>query len=182
MRALALFPSPTPAAYEHFSFDAADAKMALWVLVGLCFAIILAALYVLYERNVAGAFIRALLSAEALSKESAKTLAELGFDKNPFVKFEIARSAVMQKTAKTVEMSEDAAPDTPDELLSAGGDNRRFYIPEELKYRAAQRYESKGNGPVQFIVTAALTILVTSLVLHNFHVLLSILDGMLGLF
>ncbi len=183
MRPLALFPTPTPATYNHFSFDAADAKMALWVLVGLCFAIILAALYVLYERNVAGAFIRALLKGECLSPESAKTLSELGFEKNAFVKFEIAHSAVMQKTVRIVKEKEsEASSAEEDDLAGEFGDNRRFYIPEELKYRAAQRFESKGNGPVQFILTAALAILVTSLVLHKFHVILGIFDGMLGIF
>ena len=183
MRTLALFPTPTPATYNHFSFDASDAKMTLWVLVGLCFAVILAALYVLYERNVAGAFIRALLDREALSPESAKTLDELGFNKNPFVKFELAHSAVMQKTVKMVEEPErEEATEQDAPLNEVQGDNRRFYIPEELKYRAAQRYENKGNGPVQFIITAVLAVVVTALALRYFHVILGILDGMLGIF
>jgi hypothetical protein len=46
----------------------------------------MAALYIIYIKNVVGAFIRKLLAEGCLSEETAKTAEELGYGKNPLIR------------------------------------------------------------------------------------------------
>ena len=124
--------------YQHFTFDAAARSTARNVIFALCIGIVLASVYAAYQRGVVGKPVRALLAAGALSPESAKTLADLSLDRNPFVGFELSHNRVLQGLIKTLE----------------GEGDTRYYIPEELKYRAEVRFDAKGFGVFSLLLTA----------------------------
>ncbi|MBQ9802911.1 MAG: hypothetical protein IJW51_07585 [Clostridia bacterium] len=152
--------------YEHFTLDAGDASMLTLLICGVCIGIVIASLVTLYQRNVPGGFIRAMLRAEAHSPETAKTLAALGYEKNALIRFELKHSTIMQKLVQ--QATEEGSGEEP-----------RYYIPEELKHRAEIRYESKGNGPLQFAVTVVLSVLLALLLVKLMPFVLSMIDAIL---
>jgi len=159
--------------YEHFRFDAQTAVFVRNVILAMCAGILFAALCTMYQRYVPGKFIRAILRAEANSPETAKTLAELGFEKNFFVRFELRCGTLLLKNLQFCEeQSENEKNNRP-------SDAARFYIPEDLKYRAEMRYETKGSGPVQFILTVVLTFAIAIVLIKVIPMLLSFVDAIL---
>lgn len=151
--------------YQHFTFDAASRTMARNAIVALCIGIMLASLYAAYQRGVVGKPVRALLRAEALSPETAKTLAELSLERNPFVVFEIERNRVLKGLIKTVHTEGEEAP--------------RYYIPEELKYRADVRFEAKGNGIFALLLAAVVAAGLALALIALLPTFLTIIDNLM---
>ena len=146
--------TPHPFVLGIFSIDPGDYK-----------SISLAAIITFYQRSIPGGFVRALLRAEALSPEKAKTLAELGYEKSRLIGLELRHGTVMKKTVQRVGEGSDTAV--------------RYYIPEELKYRAETRYQSKGNGPLQLILTIALSFGLAILLIRLIPAVLGMIDAIL---
>ena len=153
-----------PKEYQNISFDKGDATTVTLLVLGICVGIVLSSLYTLYQRSVPGSLVRALLRAAALSPDSAKTLAELELSKKGLLGFELRHNIVLQKTVQKVEGEESGT---------------RYYIPEELKYRAESRFDKKGNGPVQFIITVILSLALAILLIKLIPVVLSMVDAIL---
>ncbi len=153
--------------YQNLTLTESDTATLSFVVIGICIGIVIASLITFYQRNIPGGFVRALLRAEALSPETAKTLAELGYGKSPLVKFELRHGTVMKKTVQQTEAGEgiDAAA--------------RYYIPEDLKYRAEARYQNKGNGPLQLVLTVVLSFGLAILLMKLIPVVLSMIDAIL---
>ena len=151
--------------YQHFTFDASARTMARNAIVALCIGIVLASLYAAYQRGVVGKPVRALLRAEALSPESAKTLSELSLAGNPFVVFEIERNRVLKSLIRTVETPENEPP--------------RYYIPEELKYRADVRFDAKGNGIFALLLTAVVAVGLALALIALLPTFLTIIDNLM---
>ena len=84
--------------YANFSFDASARATLRNVILAFCIGILLACLYTLYQKLVPGGIVRAILKAQAHTPEAAKTLTELGLDKNPLYRFELRRNTVLKKT------------------------------------------------------------------------------------
>lgn len=151
--------------YEVISFDAAARSTARLVIIGLCIGIFLAALYSVYQRTVPGGIVRALLKAEALSPEAAKSLAELGLGRNPLCSFEIKRNAMLGRFLRAVDGEE--------------GEEPRYYIPEEQKYAADVRFERGGNPVVTLVLSAVGSLALAVILCKGLPVVLGIVDGFL---
>ncbi|MBE6603241.1 MAG: hypothetical protein E7636_02760 [Ruminococcaceae bacterium] len=150
--------------YENITFDQSDATMVTLLILGICVGIVLSSLYTLYQRSVPGSLVRALLRAAALSPDSAKTLAELDLSKKGLLGFELRHNLVLQKTVQKAE---------------GEGSDTRYYIPEALKYRAEGRFDKKGNGPLQFILTVFLSIGLAILLIKLIPFVLAMIDALL---
>ena len=159
---LSLFSVPVRE-YTNIRFDASDAALVQIVLWGVCIGAILASLLALYQQTVPGKLVRALLSAEAFSAETAVTLASLGLAGRPLIARELKRGAMLKKFV----------------LCTEGEGEVRYYIPEELKYRAATRYEKKGNALVSLAVTVILSFALALLLMKLFPVVLTMVDAIL---
>ncbi|MBQ8357604.1 MAG: hypothetical protein IJX39_07330 [Clostridia bacterium] len=175
---LASFFSIEAREYAHFTFDADARAMVRNIIIGFCIGILIAALYAFYQKSVPGAIVRSLLGAEALSPESAKTLAELGLERNPFIRFELKHNGMLRKVVfrapSGAEEEQNADTDAPDPQAD------RFYIPEELKYRAELRFEKKGNGVPGLVLTAVLTLALSVLLIRLLPAFLGMIDNLLG--
>ena len=176
--------------YVHFSFNAAARNTLRNVILAFCIGILLASLYMLYQKLVPGNIVRAILQAKAHTPDAAKTLTELGLDKNPLYRFELRRNAVLKKTVlRAVKQSTSEAKDesTSQSESEATGktqegaaEEERFYIPEEGKYRAEVRFDKKGNGVVGLVVTAVLTVVLAILLIKLTPAVLGMIDNLLG--
>ena len=151
--------------YENISFTAADAQLLEWIILALAIGAVLASLLMLYHQSVPGSLVRALLRAEAHSPEKALTLADLGLDR-ALIRLELHRGAVTKKFVLATEAAD-------------GEGESRYYIPEELRYRAAVRYEKKGNGPISVLLTAALALAMAFLLTRLIPLALGMIDSML---
>ena len=130
------FFSPEFGAYDNFEFNETSFVAVKYIIIGIFFGIVIASLSALYNRRVLGKFIRALIKSDATSPEKAKTLAELGFDKNPFVKYSLSRGYTLKKSTSCVEYDEflkkinsdmqespNAEEITPSDQKSEGGED-----------------------------------------------------------
>lgn len=163
--------------YKNFTFSAETASFVRNIILAMCAGILLAALCTMYQRYIPGGFIRALLRAEAFSEENAKTLAELGYEKNIFIRFELRFGTLLLKHLHFTDENNTAANENT--KRSCPTQNARFYIPEELKYRAELRYDTKGSGPLQFIITVFLTGGIAVILIKTIPLILSFVDAIL---
>ena len=135
-------------------------ELAIW---GMYFGIVLASLLALYEKRVVGKFVRTILQKEALSPESALSLADLGYGKNPFIKRSLrgktALSTIVYMPGEDPGLPED--PDADEELhplpairskAALTGENAKFYIPSPMRHRAAVRFEQHGTHVMGVVV------------------------------
>ena len=152
--------------YTNFAFDAATRASVRNIILALCAGIILAAAYTLYQSMVPGAFVRALLRAQAHSEEDAKTPAELGFEKSLTLDRQLRKNAMLQRVLRRVD-SPDGAP-------------MRYFIPEGEKYRAEARAQRRGNGPVGFAITVVLSVAIALLLIRLLPLILTAVDRLLG--
>ena len=131
-------------------------EIVIWsIAVGASIAV----LFTYYNRTVLGGFVRALISKEALSAETALTVDELGYTKNQFVKSALLRGGMFRKIVFEIEdeiliASEEhsfSARSKPIDL-----DTARFYIAEENKIMAEMRYDNHGSNLFGVVVSIIL--------------------------
>lgn len=129
------------------------------------------AFYSFYIKSVLGAFVRRLLTDGALSPETARGLDETGFAGNIFVRRALREGGAIRKVVRTV--GETAAREAGEaaevSVLESEGMKikslktanfnpltARFYIPEDLRYRADIMFDTKGTSlPVALIAVLA---------------------------
>lgn len=205
--------------YQNFSFDADARTMVRNLILAFCIGILLAALYSLYQKQVPGAIVRAILREKALSPDSAKTAEELGISKNPLMRYELQHNTVLKRLVHTVGEEKDQTPpqssapasetsdatpdtpaceDTPTDAPACDPDPvpaqdpaptrddtfahtpARYYIPEELKYRAETRFDTKGSGPLSILLTIGITVIIGIALIRFLPGLLGIVDNLMN--
>jgi len=152
-----------PREYAHFTLTAAKAATIRNAVFAVCFGVILAALFAYYQRAVPGGFARALLKSGACSPETAKTRAELGFGKTPFLKRELRDGSFLRRVVRVAEREGEP----------------RYYIDEEDRIRAEVRYDKQGSGLLALLLTAALTLIAGMVVIRLTPAILNIIDNIM---
>ncbi len=111
----------------------------LWPLVA---GVILAACAVFFNKQTVGKFVKKLFDVQAINEESAKSLAELGFEKNALVKFALRTGSTLRKVIRV-------APVDGEEQTAA---QERYYIPDECAYRAEVTYNPDGSSVLTIVI------------------------------
>lgn len=191
--------------YENFTLGSGTAQTVKRVIIGLMLGAILSAIYMSYTKLVHGRLIRALLRRECYSPETAITLLEAGSFFDPSVRRELSRGGALTKLTKRVDapVSDGISADEAAEQGSASeavsphtyGKKRdtyakkapavdfstaRFYIPEDLKYRAEVRYDRKGAGLPQFLLTVGVSIIAAFLFCRTLPVIITAADWLIS--
>ena len=130
------------------SLSATNALLVTLVVWGMCLGVFGAAVWSVLHRLFVGAPIRALLLLEAFDEHSAKTLGEMGQKCGEQAERKMAENPALCRLVKRAERKGEA----------------RYYIPEELRYRAELRYGARGN-PVLSVLLAGLLCLLLGLLL-----------------
>ncbi len=167
--ALADFFSVAVGEYEHLNFTAASASTATLFIWAACLGIVLASLYHFYQCSVPGGVVRALLRAEALSPERAKTAEELGLASKAFALFELTSGITLRHVVHRVTPAEG---DTESE--------EKYYIPEEEKYRAELRFSKEGNGVKGLVLTTVFCVVLAIVLVKVLPFFLGIADSVSG--
>lgn len=169
--------SPEIPALDNFDLGTGTLVSLKNILIGLTLGLILASFITIYNKRYIGRFVRKLLSEECISHESAKTLTELGYQKNFGIRQAIRADKPLSRWIKCVEEDEfykemnkkreeyEAArekdpgmPKFKEINFKRDLDTMHFYIPEDKKYTIDVKYDAKGANWVSFILVVVISI------------------------
>lgn len=171
--------------YLDFSNSAVSLEMIVW---SIFFGIVLGALASLYNKRILGSFVRALIKGGANSPTSAVTVNDIGFKKNIFVKNALKNGGVLRKVvhcANEPDIIPDEMINPVRKFLSSSLEFRKkldmneakFYIPDDLMYRAEIRYEKKGTDLFSFFLTVLVFLVVVYLSLQFIPEIIGLVDS-----
>lgn len=175
-----------PGNYENF--DLGSGKMISFkaIIVGICIGIVVASFASAFDRKKFGGLVRKIISDECYTPETAKTLAELGFDGSMAIKRDLRSGRKLKRYVKCVEEEAFFAniPDSPTKYKQKYKHNfetDRFYIVEDEKYAADIKFELKGSGygAVFFVTIIAIIICIVAITL--LPEMLQLADNFIGI-
>ena len=177
--------------YDNFSVESGLGSTVRSLIFGLMLGTIFAGALMYYTKNVHGKFIRALLKNGCFSPEKAMTLRETGMFRSPSVRRELTKDGVLSKLTKrvcTTSLAKSTASDgevkeppvTPAEEPPVDFLKDRFYIPEELKYKAEVRYDKSGSERFPFVITVIACVILTFLLCRFMPTLLGLADWLIS--
>ena len=188
--------SPSTPQYEHIHFGSGSIVSMEGIIWGIFFGVIIAAALVCYDKNRLGAFVRAITRHQCLWPEKAKTLFELGFDRNGAVKQSLRSRNQLGRIVRCVERDrydaevEAARAQYVEEHGSEEGfsmppyrinfDEDHFYIPDEEHYRAEVRYDNKGSSWRAFLLVVVASIVGAALLFFLLPEMLRLVDNLIG--
>lgn len=120
-----------------------------YILVGLYLGIVVGLCLMCYRKGHLGKAVRAILKVEAYSEETAKSPEELGIAKSRTLVRALRRGS-FGGLVKSVGF--DVLAKRPDYT------GERYYIPEERRYQAEDRYSRRGVGIPMVIIWAIILI------------------------
>lgn len=163
--------------YDNFTVSGGTDTTVRNIIIGMLFGMIIAACLSAYNKNVYGKFIRELIKRESFSPESALTLQDCGVFRSPSVRGDLLRGGSLAKLTRCVqrdELEEEKRGEFRPDFLTA-----KFYIPEDLKYRAEFRYDKKGFGKMSLVLTVAASVLTAYLLCRFLPALLTFADWLM---
>lgn len=184
--------------YENINLGSGSLITLQTVVIGLFIGLIIASAFASFDKGHLGSFIRKLVGDDCLSKEKAKTLAELGFAKSPAVRGSLKHeSGVLAKTVHCVEREAHAADMEAarasfrekngtdkgfvPEPFKMDLNTAHFYIPDEEHYAAEVRFEEKGSGWRAFLLVLLVAIAGAALVCWLLPDMIQLLDNLIGI-
>ena len=123
------------------------------IVIPIAIGIVIAAIMALFSKHITGKFIMCLISENAKDESSAKSLRELGFDKNLFVRLALRSGRTYNKIVKRCGEGLAEGKKNPD-LLSL-----RYYVEEKDEERANLFY-SRNGAPILIVLIAIAVFLV----------------------
>ena len=178
--------------YENLDFSSSPLFSLRLTVLGIFIGTIIACVSMAYHKQVLGGIVRKLIASEALSKESAKSAAELGFGKKILAKYALRRSVALRRVVRCVGeeefiLAQAQEKEEYDKKRAEGAklpkfkeqeylvdiETDSFYIPEELRIRAEIKFDKKGSGWLATVLGAIGLIII-------FFLLLLVLPHLLG--
>ena len=192
--------------YLYQNFELYNPFITIDLIVWAMFAgFVVAALMAVYNKRVIGGFVKSVISGDCLSPEKAKTIVDLGYGTDWFIKNALRTDTVLRRFVVRVDgnagESGDVSAPTPASASEAedgdGGKNKmskrkkpmrevidfktaKFYIPEELKYRAEVRYAGRGTDIIAFGVCVVILAAAAFAAIFMIPELLQLIDNFMG--
>lgn len=167
------FFNPKLEGYVNFDFGGGDMINIQVIVFGIFVGVFLASVYMVYVKNIVGAFVRKLLAEDCLAEEKAKTLEELGFARNPFVRYAL-RGSLLASTVVHLQdepmPGEETAPPT------------RYYIKEEKKYVAEMRFNARGSGVPTLLFVLLISVICIFVIFGFLPQILRFVDNTISIF
>ena len=175
--------------YQNFSISPASGVTVRNVILGIAIGIIIASAMSVHTKRGIGGFVRKLLRHECHSPESAKTLSDLGYFQNLSVRRALTRGVSLSKLVVCRELQENVK----DGGFTDGTDKKEskappreidfatmhFYIPEDLRYRAAVRFDKTGATWLFFAISLIGTIVGAALMCIFLPDILKLVDNVI---
>jgi len=139
-----------------------------FILIGLYVGLVVGLAVACYRKRYMGKAVRAIIKEQAFSEETAKTPAELGLDKGRLLLGALRRRRFGGMVKQIGVDIEAKRPDYSDE---------KYYIPEEFRYQAEERYSTRGASVGSVIFWAIFFIPVFLVLRYIIPELLQLLDN-----
>lgn len=172
------------------------------IIFGILIGFFVACVVTVFDRRVLGDFVRHVLHNDCLSRESAKTLYELGYHKNSIIRGSLKSGVSLRRVVKCVEEEDfnaetarkraefeaehaylgKKAPKFREQKFKMDTESMHFYIPEEMKYMADVKFEKKGTGVLTLVLAFVVFAVLALAALFFIPELLQMLDNMIGMF
>ena len=187
--------------YSNLGLDTGNVRSVGLIVLGIFIGIIIACLAMAYNKQVLGGFVRRVLSENCRSAEGAKTLEELGYKKNPFIRSAVQRNVSLRRVLHCVEEEEFYREQNEDReayekkraeeptlpkfrereyLVDPSRDH--FYIPEDKSEMAEHKFDAKGASWVSTIVWIAVIIIAFFIIMSFLPNILDTLNDFVGSF
>lgn len=188
--------------YHNLGIDASMVTPVRIAALAIFLGTLLACVYMVYNKQVLGGAVRKMLSEEqnCRSRENAKTLSELGLEKNIFIRGAVQRSTSLRRVVRCVgeedfyreqnekreeyekkrAESKEKMPRFRDIEYRVDAKADRFYIPEELCDMASHKFDSKGFSWVSAVVGIIVLCICFFIVLLVLPKVLTMLNDFLG--
>ncbi len=159
-------------------------KLIVWALFA---GFVIASLMAIYQKRLIGGLVKTILSEEALSEDKAMTVAELGYAADWFVKNALRTDPALLRVVSRIDAPAKEGEETAPKKTRSGRDiidfeTAKFYIPEELKYKAEVRYARKGTDFVAFGVCIVIFIAAAFAAIFIIPDLIQLIDNFVGTF
>ena len=162
-------------------------------ILGMFIGFFLASVAVIYQKRFLGQFVTRLQRKNAFTEDTAQSLSDLGLSKNIFIRQSLkSQGSVIRKMVRIVTpQSEGGGASEADEnaekkpiSLKEEIDfaTAKFYIPEQLRYRAEFRFRKRGSAILYVILSFLLCSVFAFLLIAFFPDLIRLADNTIGLF
>ena len=148
----------------------------------LIWGIIIASIATFFCRRVVGSFVRTLCEKEAFDPQRAVTLFDTGLFRSTVVRRELTKSAFLRKVVFCREEQAFLLEKGRDATYKIDFTRDHFYIPEDLKFRAENRFSQKGSTWLYVVLTVVLVPVVVGLICRFMPDILRFVDAMLTFF
>ena len=153
--------------------------------LGLFLGVLVAAASAIYNKRLLGDAVRHIIYTGANTPESAKTLTELGYGRNTFVRSALKYGTAMRKYVRCVEDDETLERVGLDEKgfppkIRTDLSSSHFYIPEENRVKAELRYDKTGTTWFAFFGILIGGIVLLLLLIRVFPDIMQLVDNFVG--
>lgn len=185
--------------FENFSIKTTGLVTLPNILIGLTLGIIIASACTIYNKRYVGAFVRHMLYNDCLDHNSAKTLYELGYHKNPTIRSVVKSGKTLSKWVRCVEEDEFNADierkreafaeehkNDPQKAKFIAPEFKRdpgtmhFYIPEEKKYAAEIKFDAKGANILTLIIVTVIALVLCAFLFYILPDVLKMIDNFIS--
>lgn len=171
-------------ALENISLDNSGISLPL-MFFGLFLGVLVAAFSAIYNKRILGDALRNIIKSGANTPENAKTLNELGYGRNTFVRSALKYGTAMRKYVRCVEDDEKMASAVPDKkgflpTIKTDLSSAHFYVPEERRVAAEVRYDKTGTTWFAFFGILVGGIIVLVLLIKVFPDIMTFVDNFVG--
>ncbi|MBO5938147.1 MAG: hypothetical protein J6Q82_01430 [Clostridia bacterium] len=186
--------------YENLSSDSMLSLLP-WLIIAIFVGIALSFVVTVFTKRVLGAMVRGMLSDEASSPEKAKTLSELGFDKNFFLRRAVRGNVSLRRVVHCREEEEfllaqeeeraayeEARKNDPSmkkwpkkvKEFRVDSMAHHFYIPEECRDMASVKFNQKGTSIGSLVVLFVLLLIFLIVLLIALPWIMEMVDSIVG--
>ena len=188
--------TPDPVYLQNFNGGSSRIISLRFIIIGITAGFCIAAILTLIDKKHLGGLVRHMLSEDCVGRDNAKTLKELGYDKNPAVRGSLKSGTVLKKWVRCVEedihteeiakkraeyelksKDDPKAPKFKEVEFKRNPDTHHFYIDEEKKYSAAVKFDSKGTNVVSVIMVMVISIIICAFLCYVVPDMLTLFDN-----
>lgn len=169
-------------AYDNFSITERTLDVVNKMIPALIWGIIIASIATFFCRRVVGSFVRTLCEKEAFDPQRAVTLFDTGLFRSTVVRRELTKSAFLRKVVFCSEEQAFLLEKGRDATYKIDFTRDHFYIPEDLKFRAENRFSQKGSTWLYVVLTVVLVPVVVGLICRFMPDILRFVDAMFSFF
>lgn len=181
---------------ENLSIGSSALNTIRLLIVGITVGIIIASISTVYSKRYIGDFVRKLLYEECFDANSAKTLYDLGYLKSPGVRGVIKSGGSLSRWVRCVEEDEfmteigkkreefaeshkndTKPPKFKEPEFKRDCNTMHFYIPEDKKYAAEVKFDSKGANFISLLLVIIVSVAICAFVFYMLPDVIKMVDN-----